>query len=230
MREAGEESPHDDDDSARPVGGGAHGFLDPGRAQPLPHAERHDPVALAGDLPGAAGELRAHLHPDRLAALRLPVHRVAVAAGGGALHRQAADVPPLDRRHGGEPDRPRDPRLRASLLGPARRGDDGRHRLVDLPSRLVAGGAHRLGGALRVRPVLLPGGRQHRQRARAAARGLCGAPVRPAFHRLVLGAGAARDGRALERRDLGQGASPRGAPEGRRARRRPRSSRRARRW
>ncbi len=47
-----------------------------------------------------------------------------------------------------------------------------RHRLVDLPPRQLAGGAHRLGRPLRLRAVLLPGGRQHRQRARAAARRL----------------------------------------------------------
>ena len=112
------------DDPAGPFGGGTHGLLDPRRAQPLPPAERHHPVAAAGDLPGAAGELRAHLHPDRLPALRLPVHRLALAAGGRALHRQAADVPPLHRRHGGEPDRPPHPRLRQPLLGAARRGHD----------------------------------------------------------------------------------------------------------
>ena len=76
-----------------------------------------------------------------------------LAAGRRALHRQAADVPPLHRRHGGEPDRPPHPRLRQPLLGAARRGDVHRHRLVDLPPRQLAGRPHRLGRPLRLRAV-----------------------------------------------------------------------------
>ncbi len=158
----------------------------------------------------------AHLHPDRRAASGLPGHRLAVAAPGRALYRQAADVPALDLRHGREPDRPRHPRLRQPLLGAARRRRRDRRRLLDLPSRQLAGRPRRLGRPLRLRPVLLPGRRQHRLGDRAAARRLRGAAVRPVEHRLVLQPGAHRDGAALERRHLG----PRPAPRQRRQPRR----------
>ena len=152
------------------------------------------------------------------------VHRLAAAAGGRALYRQAADVPALDLRHGREPPRPRHPRLRHALLGAAGRGGLDRRRVVDLPSRQQPCRAHRLGRALRLRAVVLPGRRQHRLGARAAARGLRGAAVRAVEHRLVLGARAPRDGAALERRDLGArrstraAAAPAAAPRSRRCR------------
>ena len=77
-------------------------------AQRLPPAERHHPVAAAGALSGAARQNYA-LSFTQIGLMHLvfQVHRVAAAAGGRALHRPAADVPAVDRRHGREPRRPR---------------------------------------------------------------------------------------------------------------------------
>ena len=168
------------DDRAGRAGGGPHRLRDPRRAQPLPPAERHHPVAAAGDLSGAAGELRPHLHPDRLPALRLPGHRLAAAAGRRASTPTAADVPPLHRRHGREPDRPVILAFATHYWALLARRHGDRHRLVDLPPRQLARRPHRLGRPLRLRPVVLPGRRQHRQRHRPAARRLRRAAVRPA--------------------------------------------------
>ena len=63
-----------------------------GRHQLLPPAQRHDPVAAAGDLSDPQDELRARLRPDRPHHARLPAHRVAAAAAGRALHRPPPDA------------------------------------------------------------------------------------------------------------------------------------------
>ena len=58
--------------------------------QRLPPAQRHDPVAAAGDLSDAEGRLRAELRADRPDHPRLPAHRLAAAARRRALHRPSA--------------------------------------------------------------------------------------------------------------------------------------------
>ena len=137
------------------------------------------------------------------------VHRLAAAAAGRPRHRPAADVPAVDDRHGREPGRPRPARLRRTTTGaccsPPPASASARRSSTPNSS---PGRPHRLGRPLRLRAVAVPGRRQHRHRDRPAARRLRRAAARPAERRALHGAGARRDGPALERRHLG----PRPAP------------------
>ena len=83
-----------------------------------------------------------------------------------------------------------------------RGGGAGRHRLVGVPPRGVARGAAGVRRAARVRPVAVPGRRQRRHGARAAAGGVHRRAARAGEHRLVLARRAAGDVRAVRRRPL----------------------------
>ena len=94
------------------------------------------------------------------------------------------------------------------LTAAARRSADGR-RLGGVPSRGVARGAAGLGrrAAARPRAIAVPGRRQYRLGDRADPRRLYRHPARPGQRRLVLGRGAAGDGRAVPASATGTGAS-----------------------
>ena len=66
-------------------------------------------------------------------------------------------------------------------------------RLVGVPPGVVARRPHGIRRTPRLRPVAVPGGRQHRLRHRPAARRVHRGAARPGQHRLVLRRGAAGD-------------------------------------
>ena len=83
--------------------------------------------------------LRPRLRADRADHAHLPAHGVAAAAGGRRLHRPPAAALLAGRRHGLHAGRPAAAVACAdSFRAAAARGRAGRHRLVDLPSGVVA--------------------------------------------------------------------------------------------
>ena len=168
----------------------------PGVAERVPHAQRPEPVAGAGDLPDPEGVISPRFRSDRADHPGVPVDRVDAATGGRHGDGQAATALLLAGGHVLQPGR-----LAAAVRGvqlrrdPVRRGA-GRDRLVSVPSRVVARGADGLWRALWFCAVAVPGGRQYRIGDRAATGGLHRGAARTRQHCLVLGRGLAGDGAA----------------------------------
>ena len=109
------------------------------------------------------------LRADRPDHADLPGHRVAAAAAGRHLYRQAAAAVLAGDRHGFHADRPVAAVARRQLRAAAgRRGAD-RHGLVGVPSGILARRAHGVGRTARPRAIAVPGRRQCRLGDRAAA-------------------------------------------------------------
>ena len=187
------------------------------RAQLLALPERPDPVADPRDLSAAEGRIRAQLRADRPDHADVPDHRVAAAAADRPLHRQAPAAALVVVRDGVDAVRAAAAGLRAVVRGAAGRGRAGRHRLVGVPSGVVAHRADGVGRPARARAVDLPGRRQRRERRRSAARGADRDPERAAQRRLVRARGAARDRGPVAGRHVVRGAPSRvpGQGEGR---------------
>src|SRR5689334_23131661 len=64
-----------------------HSVSGPCRDQLLPFFKRHGPVADSSDLSDLEGIFPSRFRADRFDHAYIPVHRVAVAAGGGPLYR-----------------------------------------------------------------------------------------------------------------------------------------------
>ena len=114
-----------------------------------------------------------------LITLVLPMHRLAAAAAGRAVHRPAADALLARRRHGLHPRRAAAAVGRRQLRLPAAGGGADRHGLLGVPPGSLARRAHGVGRALRLRAIVLSGRRQRRLGDRAAARRLHRAAGRP---------------------------------------------------
>ena len=186
------------------------------RDRVLPHAQRHDAVASAGDLSEPEEDLRSRFRPYRAGHPHLPGDLVAAAAARRPLHRQARRaVRAADRDDRDVPGTPA-AGVREFLCAASGRCGDGRHRLVGVPSGEFARGAYGGGAAARFRAIHVPVGRQHRHGARRAGRGLHRRRRRAARHRLVLRDGGDRDPRAVPRRPLVQASWPGAREEGER--------------
>ncbi len=182
--------------ACRPRRGSRSHLLHRPGAQLRAPAQRHDAVAAAGHLSDHQGRLRPRLRPDRPDHAGVPAHRLAAAAGGRHVYRPAAAALLAGRRHGLHAGRPDRAGARRQLRAAAdRRGAD-RHRLVDLPPRVDAHGAHGLGRPARLCAVAVPGRRTGGAVARAAAGSLHRRAARAGEHLLVLAGGAAGDGAA----------------------------------
>ncbi len=220
--------------STRRQGGGKDRAGGADRDQLLPHAERHDAVAAAVDLSDAQGELRARFRPGRPHHPDVPGDGIAAAADDRALHRPQAEALCARHRHGFHLLRPAAAVLRHQLSDAAAGGGDGRHRIVGVPSGILARGAARLGRAAWLGAVLVPGRRQRRLGDRTAGGRLHRAAARAGRGRLVLlrraggDPGADAGWRLVQRtsgRPCAQGAArdeaePADAPAGRRRARR----------
>ena len=191
---------------------GAHHLLDPGRDQFLPPAERHDAVAAAGAVSHAEGLVPAELRADRAADVHLPDHRLAAATDRGHVHGSLAAAVFAVGGHGIHAGRAAAARLCRKLRAAAAGGGAGGHRIVGVSPRVFAGRPHGVGRSARARAVGLSGRRKRGLGYRTAARGVHRDAAWTVERRLVLGHGAARHVRAVQRRPLVQGAR-RGAPE-----------------
>ena len=168
-------------------------LVDPRRAQPLPPAQRHHPVAAAGDLPGAAGRTTRSASPRSASCTsssRSPPRCCSPRSGSTPTSgRCSASPPPAWARASSASSSSPSPATTGCCSSPPMAIGIGSSIFHPDSSRVARAAS---GGRYGFAQSLLPGRRQHRHRARAAARRLRRAAVRPAEHRLVLGAGARR--------------------------------------